>query len=77
MGQQLLHMLLVLLLSAQRYRALPAAGTEAFVVPGDVRLYDADPADDGGDDTAALRRALANCSATGGQVYFPSGVYTI
>ena len=37
-------------------------------VDGDVRLYGADPSP-GNDDTAALQKALANCSNTNAQVY--------
>jgi hypothetical protein len=46
------------------------------VVLGDVTVYGADPAP-GNDDTAALQRALSNCSHTNGQVYFPPGTYTV
>eukprot|EP01048_Picozoa_sp_COSAG05_P011482 COSAG05_NODE_1082_length_5937_cov_2.133265_6_plen_222_part_00 len=42
MGQAL-RVLLVLFLSAHRYRPVPAAGTGTVVVPGDIRLYGADP----------------------------------
>ena len=46
------------------------------MIAGDVRLYGADPAP-AGDDTAAMQRALANCSETNGQVYIPSGTFTV
>ena len=52
------------------------AAAEDEKVLGDVTLSGADPAP-GNDDTAALQRALANCSGTGGQVYFPPGTYTV
>ena len=45
-------------------------------VSGDIRLYGADPSP-GNDDTAALQKALANCSNTNGQVYIPAGTYTV
>eukprot|EP01050_Picozoa_sp_SAG11_P031270 SAG11_NODE_9645_length_892_cov_3.827238_1_plen_183_part_00 len=72
-----------LLLALSSCRAAAAADHQqpsiqfgTITVSGDVRLYGADPAP-GNDDTAALRRALANCSQTGGQVFFPAGTYTV
>ena len=58
-------------------RALSLKTTDGDArLAGDVTRYGADPAPEN-DDTAALKRALANCSNTNGQVFFPAGTYTV
>ena len=54
----------------------PRGADDSARLAGDVRRYGADPAP-GNDDTVALQRALANCSNTNGQVFFPAGTYTV
>ena len=60
----------------QSKRAQSLKTTDDARLAGDVTRYGADPAP-GNDDTAALQKALANCSNTNGQVFIPAGTFTV